>query len=252
MSRLYGRVEDVYRFYKYLIENYDDKFKKDNTFISGDELQDAPKSILNYLCKEDIIYLNNCDIKYYWNKRNKDVIFESSDECNAIFFPTKKMIEEYKSDLIYYIGYLLNERKLDYMHDEYDISCQFSALVPLLTQYLFYKENKKEERFAEKNLSDLCLNAPIYNKNHDRTIKYPKLFDEDYLLRQTLLNLVPLSSFDAALQIIDTYGNDKNEMRYVLKSLINNIHNNREEIVNELGINTYGFKRLRKEIDIRK
>lgn len=252
MSRLYGRVEDVNSFYNYFIDNYNKKYVKDNTIISCDELQDSQKLILDYLYKDYIIYLNNCNVKCFYDKRSKDVAYNIEEGNNVIFFPTKDMKEEYKSDLIYYIGDLLNNRRLDYMTDEYDIRCQYGDLIPLLVQYLFFKESGKEDRFTSKNFEDLKSNVPIYKKVHDRSIKYPKIYTRDILLRHTLLNLVPLSSMDAALQIIDKYGNDKNEMRYLLGQLIINEHHNREEVVNEIGINTYGFKRLKKEIDLKK
>ena len=162
------------------------------------------------------------------------------------------MKEEYKADLMYYIGDLLRRRRLDYMQDEYDIRCQFADVIPLLTQYLFFKETGKENRFFDRNANNLRLNAPQYNKIHTRFEKHPRITSVDYLLRNTLLYLIPLSSMDAALQIIDKYGNDKVEMRYLLLQLIENENHNREEVINEIGIETYGFKRLRKEIDLRK
>ncbi len=252
MSRLYGRVEDIYNFYKYLLDNYNEKYKKDKTIISYEELEDSPRKIFDYLGKDNINYINECNVKCYYDKLSKNIKYNIEDDNNILFFPSKKMQEEYKSELVFYIGALLNEKSLDYMENNYDICCQYSDLVPLLTQYLFFKENHQEERFVLKNFNDLKLNAPIYCKIRKRAISYPKIYTEDVLLRNTLLNLVPISSLDATFQIIDKYGNDKNKMRCLLGKLIENENHNREKIINEEGFNTYGFKRLRKEIDKRR
>lgn len=253
MSRLYGRVEDVYNFYKYLLENYDYKYVKDNKEISNEELQDTPKLVIDYLDKTNISYLNSCNINYYWNRKSKDIVYgDDEDDSKSIFFPTKIMKEEYKAELMYFIGDILRRKSPDYMNDEYDICCQYTDTIPLLIEYLYFKETNNSERFITKNFDDLKINAPIFNKIHDRAFKYPVIYTEDVLLRNTLLNLVPLSSMDAVLQIVDKYGQDKDKLRKILFNLIENVNHNREEVINDININTYGLKRLRKEIDLRK
>ena len=57
---------------------------------------------------------------------------------------------------------------------------------------------------------------------------------------------------DATLQLIDKTNNDKDKLRIIIQELIDNKNHNREEIINDQNINTYGFKRLRKEINLRK
>ena len=96
------------------------------------------------------------------------------------------------------------------------------------------------------------MDAPHYQKIYNKHQKHPSIYPDDYLLRNTLLYLVPLSSMDATLQLIDKYKDDKDEIRYLIYELVQNESHNREEIMAERNIDTYGFKRLRKEIDLRK
>ena len=253
MSRLYGRVDDVYNISNYLIDNYNKKYVKDNSEISSDELENSLDLVMPYLSKDSIKYVNDCDIKIYWNRFIKDTIYSGVDEEeNVIFFKTKEMKEEYKIDLLYFVGDLLRRKSLDYMPDEYDIMCQYSDLLPLLIEYLYLKEKDEVNKFSEKNLSDLRMNAKEYKKIYEKFQKYPYIYSEDNMLRNTLLFLVPLSSMDATLQIADKFGDDKDELRKLIQELVENKNHNREEIMRDRNIDTYGFKRLRKEINFRK
>lgn len=252
MSRLYGRVDDVYNISNYLIDNYSGKYIKDGRKISNEELENCIDTVIPYMTKEQINYINDCDIKIYWNSFIKDTVYSGVDtEQNSIFFKTKEMKEEYKLDFLYFIGDLLRRKSLDYLPEEFDIKCQYSDLLPLLIEYLYLKESNKEERFSNKNIKDLKMNAYYYKKIYERYQKYPFLYSEESMLRNTLLFLVPLSSMDATLQIVDKYGNNKDEMINLIQELFINLNHNREEIVLKRDIDTYGFKRLRKEIDLR-
>ena len=51
---------------------------------------------------------------------------------------------------------------------------------------------------------------------------------------------------------MDKYKDNTNDLSYLLYELVINENHNREEVINSRDIDTYGFKRLRKEIDIRK
>jgi len=138
------------------------------------------------------------------------------------------------------------------MPNEYDIMCQFSDVLPLLIEYLYLKEINQEERFSNKNLTDLKLNAYEYKKIYERFEKFPYIFSEENMLRNTLLFLVPLSSMDATLQIVDKYKDKKDELVKLIYDLFENINHNREEVINERDVETFGFKRLRKEIELRR
>ena len=253
MSRLYGRTPDIYYISKYLIENYNSKYQKDKTKISDDELEEAPEILRTYLPQIAIDYLKNSQIDISWNFFIKDTIYSGyGEERNAIIFPTKQMKEEYKRDLVYFIGDLLRRLSLDYIPDEFDIRCQYSDVLPLLMEYLFLRDCGKENRFSDRHLQDLKLNANEYIKIYERFENNKESSNEQLFLRNSLLYLVPLSSMDATLQISDDIVNDKESLKQLIKELIENETHNREDVLNKRNINTYGFKRLRKEITNRR
>ena len=249
MSRLYGRTDDVYQISKCFKEEYKGKYKKDNTVVSADELEHAPEVITPYITRENALYLDKQEIKIACNPFIRETIYSGlGEEENIIFFKSSKIREEYKRELIYFVGDLLRRKSLDLLPEEFDIKCQYSDVIPLVIEYLFLRDTGHEERFSTKHLCDLSLNAPEYMKIYERYNKYEGLFDKETFLRNTLLYLVPLSSMDAALQIIDEYGDNKEELRRLLDELINNENHNREDILKERNIETFGFRRLRKEI----
>lgn len=250
MSRLYGRINDVYNISRYMQENYHGKYKKDKTPTTGIELENAPALLVPYLTDDIIRYLDKLEINIAWNFFIKDTVYSGvGEEKNVIIFPNKTVQEEYKRDLIYFIGDLLRRLNLDYMPNEQDIRCQYSDVLPLLLEYLYLRECDQEERFSDKHLSDLNLNAKHYIRLYEIFKKYNKLLSEDTFLRNTLLYLVPLSSFDATLQISDEIANDKEALRSLISELIENPNHDREEVIAKRNIDTYGFKRLTKEID---
>jgi hypothetical protein len=232
-----------------LKEEYKGKYKKDNTVISGDDLEKSPLVITPYISRENALYLDKQEIEIACDSFIRETIYSGlGEERNIIFFKSRKLREEYKRELIYFIGDLLRRKSLDYLPEEFDIKCQYSDVVPLIIEYLFLRDTGHAERFSSKHLSDLSLNAPEYMKIYERYNKYEGLFNKEDFLRNTLLYLVPLSSMDATLQIIDELGNDKDELKKLLNELINNESHNREAILKDRNIETYGFRRLRKEI----
>ena len=253
MSRLYGRTPDIYNVSKYIMENYNGKYQKDKTKISYDELEKSRDRLEIYLPESVIDYLKNTQIDVSWNLFIKDTIYSGYGEArNAIIFPTKQIKEDYKRDYVYFIGDLLRRLSLDYIPDEFDIRCQYSDVLPLLMEYLFLRDCGKENRFSDRHLQDLKLNANEYIKIYERFENNKESSNEQLFLRNSLLYLVPLSSMDATLQISDDLVNDKESLKQLIKELIENETHNREDVLNKRNINTYGFKRLRKEITNRR
>jgi hypothetical protein len=253
MSRLYGRTMDVYGISQYLVENYRYSYQKDKKETSMLELEKVSSKICDYLPDEAVKYLQDANIEIAWNLFTQDTIYSGvGEERNIIIFPTKKLKEDYKRDLVYYMGDLLRRLNLDYIPDEFDLRCQYSDVLPLILEYLYLRDSGKEERFSPKHLDDLLLNGEQYIKIYESFKARPDLFDENRFLRNTLLFLVPLSSMDATLQISDEIAKNKDALREIIKELIENPNHNREEVMNKRKIDTYGFKRLRKEIDFRK
>lgn len=248
MSRLYGRTDDVYNISKVFVEEYKGKYIKDNTIISPDELENSANVIEPYLSRENLKYLDEKEIEIACNPFIRETIYSGlGEDKNVIIYPSRKIKEEYKRELIYFIGDLLRRKSLDKLPEEFDIKCQYSDVLPLLLEYLFLRDTGKEERFSAKHLGDLNLNAPEYIKIFDRFNKYEGLYDKGKFLRNTLLYLVPLSSMDATLQIVDNI-TDEDDLKKLIDELISNENHNREDILKDRNIETYGFRRLIKEI----
>ena len=249
MSRLYGRTDDIYNISKYFRENYKGKYIKDKTPIKKEELENAPSIITPYISLENAKYLDSKEIEMASNAFLRETIYSGPDEeKSVIIFPSRKLREEYKRELLYFLGDLLRRKSLDYMPSEFDIKCQYSDVLPLLIEYLYLRDTGKADRFEDKHLSDLNLNAKEYIKMFEGFNKCEGMYDKDFFLRNTLLYLVPLASMDATLQIRDTVMNDKDELIKLIDELITNENHNREEILRKRDIDSYGFKALRKEI----
>ncbi len=249
MSRLYGRTNDIYSISKDLLENYNKKYERDNAIISFEKMDKSLEIIEKFIPRDAALFLKDAQIEVAWNLFIKDTIYSGyGEEKNTIIFPTKKMKEEYRRDLVYFAGDLLRRINLDYVPDDFDIRCQYSDVLPLTLEYLFLKEIGKEDRFSDKHLQDLKLNAKEYVKIYENFHNYPEVFNEERFLKNSLLFLVPLSSFDMTLQIADEIVNDEDKLKLLIKELINNENHNREEVINKMNMDTYGFKRLRKEI----
>lgn len=253
MSRLYGRTIDIYSISKYLNENHINKYTKDKRTIDFDELNSAIDTVKPYLSIDTINYLMECDIQVSGKLFAKETIFSGyGEENNIIIFPSRTMKEEYKRELMYFIGELLKRKNPDLIPSKFDIKCQYSDMLPLLVEYLYMKETGNEDKYSDKHLNDLALNAKEYVKIYEGYKNGSLNMSEDNFLMNSLLYLVPLSSLDATLQVIDLFKDDKDKMVELLSLLIENANNNREEIMTDKNISTYGFKRLRKEIDYKR
>lgn len=253
MSRLYGRTADIYNISNYLIENYKKRYAMDNTRINRLDLESALGAILRYLSEDSIRYIDNQEMVISYNPFITQTVYNGyGDDKNIIIFPSKKMKEEFKRELVYYAGDLLRRKSFDHMASISSTSGQYSGVIPLLLEYLYLRDSGKEDRFSDKHLTDLKMNAKLYKRIYEEYKKNEKKEDIEEFLSNSLLHLIPLSSFDATLQIKDTVAQDEKEVRRLIDELIRNENNNREEILRERDIDTYGFKRLRKEIDMKR
>lgn len=248
MSRLYGRVEDVRSISEYLKDKYDGVYTPDKTIIEGQELENAPSVIAPYLSSDSITYLDSLDIELAYNRLIRETCYSGPGEkSNIIYFPTKNMKEEYKRELIFFMGDLLRRKNFDRYPDVFDIKCQYSNVLPLLIEYLYLRDTGKEDRFSPKYLQDLKISALEFLKRYRKNINRPE--KEEQLLNDTLLILIALSSMDATLQIKDKFASDKDSLIQLIDELVVNERHDREEIIKRRDIDTFGFKTLRKEID---
>lgn len=273
MSRLYGKSIDVYQTSKYLIDASLKKYKPDKTKTSEEELSSCPEKIELYLPDNAIEIIENNPIRIVLSplamKKASHLPTKKGEEPTLIF-PRNKPIEEYKRELVFFLGTIISLSSPDLLPKDDNIPCEYGDLISLLLEYLYLKEIGKEEDFSRKHLKELEYNSRKYVINYDRYKKYLLSRKENNLyqlseeqeeqlnkqyaeqeilfLKSTLTCLVPLSSMDGVLQIIDEI-KDTNDIKKLLEKLIENDGNNRQKIINDLGIESFGYKRLRKEID---
>ena len=217
-------------------------------------MEEAPNLLNEYLPKNVIDFLNKQEISICYNPFAKTTSTIGADLSGdpTIIYPSKKIREEYKRELIYFIGDILRTINLDLLPDKFDLKCQYASVIPILLEYLYLKESGNLESCSLKYLSELRDNAIDYIRLYEKFKKHENIYDTGTFLMASLTYLVPFASMDATLQITDKYIDDKEKIKELLGELIENKENNREKIILKNNIDTYGFKRLRKEINIRK
>ncbi len=269
MSRLFGRTDDVYDISKLLVETKFQEYKPDKRVIDHEALINAPSEIEEYLPEKARDFINNTDVGLYKSLFTREVKYRvaasKEGELPAMLFPVGKLIEEYKDDVIFFSGRLLANYSQDELPKQFDIACEFSDMIPVILVYLHLRQLGKEDMLLTKFSKDFVHNARSFIKVYDDyerfcarekekaffTSSAPSQFEESNkraILIKTLNSLVPLSSMDATLQIIDR-NLSQAEYKDLIEELMLNPDHNREKIINDKGIETFGFKRLRKEIN---
>ena len=117
MSRVYGRSNDVYQISKKLNETEFNEYKKDNRKCSWDDITDTPEKIDMYLPESAINFLTNKKIiikKNLFSKYTATQIPDNEKEDRIIKFPSAHPKEEYKKDLMFYMGLLLSSFRPDF------------------------------------------------------------------------------------------------------------------------------------------
>ncbi len=269
MGRLYGRSSDVYNVSKYLLDKKLEKYNQDKTKTSLYDIGLSASSIKVYLPDKAVEIITNTPIvlsRAMFIREPLTFMPYDKEGEPIIYFPKNRVIKEFQNDFIFFIGRVLAAYSPDKMPDNFSIPCEYHDVIPFLLNYLYQKENGNENNFSLKYLHELLDNAKSFVKVYDSYNKFLdakneerifgssdkiKKYDESNMkaiLYKTLQSLVPLSSMDATLQIIDKY-NDQDDYKKIIEELVINPNNNREEILMDKGIETFGFKRLIKEID---
>ena len=273
MSRLYGRSFDAYNISKYLNEIELQKYSANNKKIGLDELIDSTSVLDLYLPEQALDYLMNYPIHIVRSTiipRNLSTLPNEKEKNATIYFKGFNFKEEYKRELIFFLGVVLSVINPDKLPNEFELNCEYGDLFPLLLEYLYLKKIDRQDDFSLKHLNEVKWNGKKYIKSYDAyqkyllTDKYREFFymsdDEDnkvnkynknlekQFLSATLNTLVPLSSMDGVLELIDKLKDD-DEIKNLVKLLFENKNNNRGEILSEYGIESFGLKRLKKEIN---
>ena len=270
MSRLYGRSYDVYRMSRYINELNIPKYKEDNKKVSMDELIDSTAILDLYLPKSAIEYIENCPIEIVKSPlipRNASKIPTKEDNTAIIYFKGLNFKEENKRELCFFLGTVLSLINPDKLPKDDDLPCEYGDLFSLLLEYIYLKSVNKEDTFLLKHLNALDWNGKKYVESYENFQKYlvnDKVNDflelsevqlnkieeeknqiEKQFLSATLNTLVPLSSVDGILQLKDIL-DDEESTRKLINKLFENKDNDRQKILKDYGVESYGYKTLTK------
>ena len=272
MSRIYGKAYEVYNITKDLEETKLPKYKRDNTKSSWDEIETTPEKIEIYLPDRAIDFLTSKKTKIMktpFLKYTLTQVPEEESEERFIRFPSLSPKEEFKRELMFYMGMLLSSYNRDNPKEEYGIPNEYDDTLPLLLEYLYLKYANKEDEFSIKHLNELKGFQKNYRTFYDdyqdfqnlrREARFANLSQEKYEKFQSLCidkedeiisltkdSIIQLSSLEGALGVIELL--DKEDIKTIIEKLMLNEKNNRSEVLQEYGIESFGYKRLRKEIE---
>ncbi len=273
MSRILGRSYDVYLASKELKDAHIRKYKDDHTKTSWKSIDESPEKYQMYLPDSAIEYLTDKKIKIC---KDPFLLYtEMQIPCNEeedryIKFPSMIPIEKFKTELAYFIGMLLADYHVDNEETLYSFPKEYSDLLPLLIVYLRLKVDGKEEEFRKKYLSILSNYVGTYITDYEAykdfedfygsaiisemtREQYDKLVElskenEEKMTSAVGETIIQLSAMDGALQIIDRCKSEE-DFKNVIEALFLNKDGDRSSLLREQGIESYGYKRLRKEIE---
>ena len=273
MSRILGRAFDILQITDQLNEREISTFKKNKNISSWKKIENVPKELSIYLPDSAIDFINEKKISL---KKNPLRIYtytsvpEYEDEERYIRFCSNKPYEEFEREYAFYIGLLLSSYQMDTEEEFMELGREYDEILPILIDYIYLKNNNKEKDFSIKYLdqikrdirlfkkiyneykkfNDFSCNAEIHDLSEHEYENYQRLCEEhDEDMEKCIMNhLVELSSLDGTLQIIDK-NYSAEEYKELIEELMLNSDENRSSILYQRGIESYGYKRLRKEIE---
>ena len=276
MSREMGKSYEVYQIASELNKTSFPVYRRDNRESSWDEIETTPERLELYLPDVAIDFLTSKKVKLYktpFRKYTLTQIPENNQEDRFIKFPSLRPKEEFKRELMFYMGMLLSSYHIDDPEDEYIIPGEYDDLLPNILEYLSLKEDKREEFFSIKHLNELKKFNKTYPRIYDDYKDFQELenrarfssispekmenfrqlsIDRAYEMEEeTKKSVVQLSSLDGALSLIDIT-KTPDEFKQLIEELMLNKDNDRAQVLRKRKIDSYGYKRLRKEIDLRR
>lgn len=271
MSRLYGRSYDVYNACKEICNCNIKRYKKDKTKTDWNSVQYSSSKIELYLTDKVLKIVESEPITIWANPLFLKVgtTFTMGPHKNAtLYVPRFHPIEEDKREFIFFAGGIASLYSTDNLPQEYCIPCEYGNIIATIFEYLYLKEEGKEDSFFDKHLYELAYNAKNYvrtygqfeqlnerknilrfsNMSEKKEASYNKFYQRqvDKFLYATLQTLVPMSSIDGLLQLMDK-ARDNKDIKEVIEKLVLNENRDRQRILNDMGIDSYGYNRLIKE-----
>ena len=270
MSRIYGNSEVTYNFYDELLNTQIPKSIKDRRKSSWEEIRAIDDKIKIYLPKEaiDVLGISRTVIlRQPLRRRTVSVIPADPNGTRAIVFPRKAPYKDNEYEYTYYLGKIIANDNPDEMTD-FLVPGEYDELIPLFLEYLYVKEHGDTNAFSINYFNELKKNAKRFMRNYnyirssDDTLNYgirnglfvdPEYamdaFDNELIQFEQLagINMRVLSSFDAMLQLADKDLSNE-EIKELIRNLMLNEKKARETVVRDMGIETFGYSRSRKEL----
>ena len=273
MSKILGRAQDVLNIISCIQELNIPKYNRNNSISSWEVIEDVPNKLKIYLPDSAIEFIDKEKIKITKSPLRLYTLTsipEYEDEERFIRFPSLKPYKEFEREYAFYIGALLSSYQIDTQEELLEMGKEYDDLLPLLMDYLYLKSTGNEEVFFDKYLFDLKYFSKYYGKiykkykdfyefynsaeTRDLTDSEYKSFielsecrDED-MEKTTMEDIVKLSALEGVLQLKDKDLSIE-EYKKLIEDLMFNKDESRTSILYERGIDSYGYKRLRKEIE---
>lgn len=271
MSKILGKVDEVADICDYIQDSSIEKYKTDNKKTTWSDVIKTinltslhlSETVSDYIVKDEIYITKNPLRKYTFIS-----VPEYKNEKRIIRFPSLVAKEEYKREILFFVGCILSCYKSD-KEDFFEIPGEFDDVLPLFLDYLYLADTNNKENFSLKYLDKIKNYTKYYKEytneykafyEYTRDISFGDFVDKGYqrylkdckkkddeLSKFTMENIRSLSSLDAVLQLIDKNLNS-DEIKEIVEELMLNKNDNRKYVLNDLGINVEGYKRLKKEV----
>ena len=276
MSRDYARGLELHDLSQFINGIKLQKYHEDKRKIKLEDIDAGCDYIEPFISREAQTLLENNPITVKtkpFDKITKVSLIEKG-EPTLLTVPSFGGREEYKNELLFILGEIMAVQNDDKEMGafSYDVQGEYRSVIGFLLQYIYMRAIDRKEDYFLKILTDLRRHNSMflkqYNqldqkvKNSELLLKAEMFFPADVtdraikakeanlkamgILSRWTLN--PFSSFDATLQFLDVDPSDEN-IRDFIEALYQNETGNRSDIMRELGIDTIGFKRLRKEYE---
>ncbi len=273
MSRVLGRAMDVLQIVNYLQESELPKFFDDKTPTTWEEVENVKNKLKIYLPDSAIDFINKENIiikKSPLRRYTLTSVPEYKDEKRFIRFPSNKPIKKFEREYAFYLGLLLSSYQIDTQEELLETGKEYDDILPLILEYLYMKDNHMGREFSLRHLNEIKHFSKYYKKiymdynhfydftNSSDTSELSEQEYENYLKmasdkdeemeRLTMEDITKLSSLEGTLQIIDRNLNN-GQLKRLIHELMINKNENRSFVLYDYGIDSYGYKRLKKEID---
>ena len=276
MSRIYARSCELVNLSQYLNSFKIQKHQKDNEKIPWEEVALGENDLELYLTDDCIKFLTSKPIAICKDplSRHAKRSVPVDNEQTMVSFPSFIAKKEYQRELVFLLGLMLSLNKPDDDTNpfSYEVKDEYRDVLPLFAEYLFLRENGKDDIYSLKRLEELKTRTKdfprVIGDYKNRVEKaedmlrnssiMPKKWYDEYIAfkgesigeieKLTYDTLIPFSSMDATLQLIDM-NLSQEEIKEFIDRMFKNESGNRTDIIKDYGVSSNKYKRLIKEFE---